>query len=200
ERATELYRIAEVRARETREERGEAERALAASGVERAAATAAEAPRYALEAWKAAEDAEARAVAAFSQQRYDSASALFGEAEGMYADARHAAEIVREAEANRVEGLLGEARRLLDSANPTACLERVNTVFTLRPGHPGAEALRIAAQAALRAAQATVEQDTSRGGTLDRDAVTLTPRPSPLARQWTAHPRRLLIGAAAGLL
>jgi predicted Ser/Thr protein kinase len=98
-----LYRRAEERSREALRARAEAEKAVEAVEVARRAAAGAQATRYASEPWKEAERAEARAVAALSQQQFAAALPLFDAAGRLYAAAQ-AAGIAAEAEVRSKAG------------------------------------------------------------------------------------------------
>ena len=90
EQAATLYRRAEKRSREALRARADVEKAIAAVELARRDAAGAQAARFAPELWKEAEGAEARAVAALSQQQFAAARPLFDEAGRLYADARAA--------------------------------------------------------------------------------------------------------------
>jgi predicted Ser/Thr protein kinase len=90
DQAVALYRRAEERSREAVRARAEVEKAVEAVEVARRGAAGAQAVRHAPELWKEAELAEARAVAALSQQQFAAARPLFDEASRLYANARAA--------------------------------------------------------------------------------------------------------------
>jgi hypothetical protein len=110
----------------------------------------ARAPHYAARDWSLAEDARQRAEAAASRQDHAAARALSAEARGLYAAAAEAARLAIQAEARRIDTMINDARRFLESGDAAASLVRLNEVFALRPGHPPAESLRLEAETALR--------------------------------------------------
>ena len=137
-----------VRAREAA--RLEAEKASAAAAQGRRVAAEAQATKYAGDAWRAGESVETQASAALSREDYAAARSLFVEARRQYSTAAQMADIAQEAEARRVEAMMGDARRLLASGEAAACLSRLGEVLTLRPDYAGAEELRQQADGMLR--------------------------------------------------
>ena len=142
------YGRAEERTREAVRARADAEKGREAASVARRTAADAHASKYAAEPWTAGEGAEARANAALGRQEFDAARQLFTEARRTYAAAAQAAGVAAEAESR-----LGDARRLLESGDITACLRLVDDVLALRPGHEAAERLRAQAEETLRQAK-----------------------------------------------
>ena len=117
-----------------------------AVALARHAAQDAQASKYASEQWRAGESIEAQASATLSRQDYAAARSLFSEARRHFAAAAQAANIAAGVEGRRADAMVSDARRLLDSGDVAACLRRLSEVLELRPGHAGAEALRLEAE------------------------------------------------------
>ena len=158
DRAATLYRRTEERAREvirTRDmARADAEKAQEAMALARRGAGQAQASRYAAEQWRAGENAEAQATAALNQQEYAAARSSFAEARRLYTSAGRAAAVAAEAESRRVDAMMRDARRLLQSGDVQACLGRLGEVLALRPGDAAAQALRRQAEDEQREVEA----------------------------------------------
>jgi hypothetical protein len=92
-----------------------------------------------------------------SRQEYATARSLFAESRRLYAAAAQAAGIAAEAEARRIDAMLGDAKRSFESEDPAGCLRRLNEVLALKPGHPAAEALRLQVEETLRPAKAQAQ-------------------------------------------
>jgi hypothetical protein len=169
-----LYRRAEARARavvRAREvARAEAERSREAAATARRAAAEAQAAAYASEPWHAGESAEARAGEALNGQQFAAARSLFTEARRQYLAAALAAGVAVEAESRRVDAMVSDARRLLESGEVAACLRRLTEVLTLRPGHAAAERLRLDAEGEQRQAMVAAERVEAPAG-LEPDIV-----------------------------
>ena len=119
DQASTLYGRAEERAREGARARADAEKAVEAVDAARRAAGAAHAAKHAPELWKEAELAEARAVAALSQQQFGAARPLFDEAGRLYAAAR-------------VAGIAAIAELKVEAAPPPAQAPETRAETTLR--------------------------------------------------------------------
>ncbi len=146
DQAAALYRRTEESAREVIRKRdrarAEAQKAQEATALARRGAGQAQASRYAAEQWRAGEDAEAQATAALTRQDHAAARSLFAEARRLYTAAGQTAAVAAEAESDRVDAMMGDARRHLQSGDVQACLRRLGEVLALRPGDTGAQALR----------------------------------------------------------
>ena len=177
DQAAMLYRRAEEHAKDALRVRAEAEKAVEATGSARRKAAEGEAARYAPEALKEAEGAEARAVAALSRQQFAAARPLFDEASRLYTAAVRAAGLAAEAEARRLEAVIDDARKRLESGDAESCLERLNELLRLRPGYAAAEALRAQAQETLRqAGEAARRAEAARQADAARQAEALAKR------------------------
>ncbi len=119
DQASTLYGRAEERAREAARARADAEKAVETVDAARRAAVDAHAAKHAPELWKEAERAEARAVAALSQQQFGAARPLFDEAGRLYAAARAA-------------GIAAIAELKVEAAAPPAQAPETRAETTLR--------------------------------------------------------------------
>src|SRR5206468_1096320 len=113
----------------------DAEKGRQAAALAWRAATQAHASKYAGESLKAGESTEAQANAAFSRQDYALASSGFAEARRQYTAAAQMSRVAADAEARRVDAIVLDARRLLESNDVAACLRQLAVVVALRPGH-----------------------------------------------------------------
>ncbi|HEV8456891.1 MAG TPA: hypothetical protein VGR44_01225, partial [Methylomirabilota bacterium] len=161
EQGVALYGRAEERAREAIRAleiaRADAEKGRQAAALAWRAATQAHAAKYAPESLKAGESTEAQANAAFSRREYASASSAFAEARRQFTAAGQMASVAADAEARRVEAMMSDARRLLESGDVAGCLRQLAVVVALRPGHPPAEELRDKAEERLRQVEAAAD-------------------------------------------
>jgi hypothetical protein len=198
-----LYGRAEEHAREAiralETARGDAEKERQAAALARRAASDAHASKYAAESLKAGESTEAQASAAFSRQEYASASSAFAEARRQYTAAAQMASVAADAEARRVDAMMRDARRLLESGDAAACLRQLAAVVVLRPSHPAAEELRQKADqsqvAAARSAEPTDQDETTVVPTVLVEPPTellKTPAAPPVA----AEPRTVMVDAS----
>ncbi|PYM68619.1 MAG: hypothetical protein DME10_26690, partial [Candidatus Rokuibacteriota bacterium] len=147
ERALEVIRTLDIA-------RAEAEKGRQAAALAWRAATQAHASKYAAESLRAAENTEAQANAAFNRREYALASSTFAEARRQFTAAAQMASVAADAEARRVEAMMSDARRSLESGDVAACLRQLAVVVALRPGHPAAEELREQAEKRLRQVEA----------------------------------------------
>jgi predicted Ser/Thr protein kinase len=158
DRAAALYRRSEDGSREAQRRleaaRVDAEKARQAATLARRAASEANAAKYAAGPWALGETAEANAGDALGRLDHAGARALFGEARRHYAAAAEAAGVAAEAEARRVDAMLRDARRLLQTGDAEASLRRLTEVLTLKPGHSAAQTLRAEVEEAMRQAAA----------------------------------------------
>ena len=201
DRAAALYRRAEERARDAARAletaRADAERAREATAAARRAATEAQAVRYAPDQWSAGESAEAQASAALTRGEHAAARSFFAEARRQYRGGGAGGQR-RGGSGNppgRCDGK--RRRRLLASGDVAACLRRLKEVLTIRPGHAGAEQLRLEAedrerQAAAVAQDAIVRADRSDAqraqvaNGLARRAAAEAQAPTYAPEQWRA--------------
>src|SRR5215813_2434094 len=167
DRSMALYHLAEERAREAARvletARLDVVKEAQANATARQAAVDVQAPKYAVEEWRAGESTEAQASAALSRREYAAARSLFGESSRLYAASAQAAAAAMEAEARLADTMMGDARRLFDSGNFSACLRRVSEVLRLRPGHAVAEGLRREAEKKLRESESAARQPILQG-------------------------------------
>ena len=158
DRGMALYRLAEERARDAAHvietARLNAVKAAEAAAMARQAAVDAQASKYAAKEWQAGESTEAEASAAASRQEHAAARSLFAESRRLFAAAAQAAAVAMEAESRRVDTMMSDSRRLLESGNVSACLRQLSEVLTLKPGHAAAEALRREAEERRRQSEA----------------------------------------------
>ena len=139
-----------------------AERAREAAKLARLAAAAAQAEQYTPEQWRASENVEADAASALERRDYAAASALFADAERLYATAAQAAGVAQTTETRRIDEMVADAQRLLIESEIQRCLDRLTEVLAIRPGHAVAERLRLEARSRLRRA----EVDSANGETV----------------------------------
>ena len=158
EQAAALYRRTEEQARAAKQTRADAEKAVEAAAAARRAASEAQAGTYAAEALKEAESVETRAATALRRQEFATAGPLFDDATRLYAAAGQAARVAADTEARRLEAIVAEAKRLLESGDAQGSLDHVTEVLQLRPGHAAAEALRTQVQERLRQAEEAARQ------------------------------------------
>jgi serine/threonine protein kinase len=152
EQAAALYRRAAETARESarrREMERAAGRAREAASAARQAGVEARAPEQTPGPWSEAEAAMERATVAFSRSDHAAARSLFGEAQRLYESAARAADAAAD-EAQRVEAMISDAKRFLESGEPASCLRRLDDVLAIRPRDAAVEALRIEAERILR--------------------------------------------------
>jgi predicted Ser/Thr protein kinase len=185
EQGVALYGRAEERAREAIRAleiaRADAEKGRQAAALAWRAATQAHAAKYAPESLKAGESTEAQANAAFSRREYASASSAFAEARRQFTAAGQMASVAADAEARRVDAMMSDARRLLESGDAAACLRQLAAVVVLRPGHPAAEELRQKAEERLRQIEAAARSADPTDTTIIVPAVAAEP-PTELVR------------------
>ena len=191
--AVALYSRAEERAREVIRTldiaRAEAEKGRQAAALAWRAATQAHASKYAAESLRAAENTEAQATAAFNRREYALASSTFAEARRQFTAAAQMASVAADAEARRVEAMMSDARRSLESGDVAACLRQLAVVVALRPGHPAAEELREQAEKRLRQVEAAAAGAEPADHEVAGDGQGNTTAPAPAAPTTVAEPQ-----------
>ncbi len=191
--AVALYSRAEERAREVIRTldiaRAEAEKGRQAAALAWRAATQAHASKYAAESLRAAENTEAQATAAFNRREYALASSTFAEARRQFTAAAQMASVAADAEARRVEAMMSDARRSLESGDVAACLRQLAVVVALRPGHPAAEELREQAEKRLRQVEAAAAGAEPADHEVAGDGQGNTTAPAPAAPTTVVEPQ-----------